>query len=351
MAISQDVTAAKQTADAALHSIDTNALAPSPQNFAIWYAYHAGRHPDLNHAIDRLADGDEAMTEGVMGELHRRFFDQTAAAGAVAAAGDRMANTVQEVTALIGRAGDDTSRYGDTLAGITGALSAEASDADVRDAVATLAAETQAMQDQNKVFQQRLAESNQEIDELRHSLEAVRQEAMTDSLTGLVNRRYLDDALIDTAKQCNVQNQSMALLVLDIDHFKRFNDTYGHQLGDVVLKQVARCLTANTKGRDIAGRFGGEEFVIILPDTDLDGAMAVAEQIRANVAGKQIILKSSGKSLGQITLSIGAATMNKDEDVAETLHRADEALYAAKDAGRNRVLSENQLPAGKKAIA
>ena len=350
MAGSQDVIEAKQTADAALASINTHELAPTPQHYAVWYAYHAGRHPDLTHAVDRLSDAGDLVNDQVMGELHRQFFDHTAAAGAVAAAGDRMANTMQEVTALIGDAGDNTSRYGDTLAGITGTLANAASDDEVRAAVEKLAAETRAMEEQNAVFQQRLAESNQEIDDLRASLDTVRKEAMTDSLTGLVNRRFLDEALVETARECAEEGEALSLLVLDIDHFKRFNDTYGHQLGDVVLKQVARCLTANTKGRDIAGRFGGEEFVIILPRTDLSGAVAVAEQIRTNVAGKQIILKSSGKSLGQITLSIGAAIVAAGEDVEDTLRRADAALYAAKDGGRNRVVADDQA-AEKTAVA
>ena len=349
MAILQDDATARQTADAALASINRFNLLPTPQSYTVWYAYHAGRHPDLSHAIDRLLDAGEPVTGQHVEELHRTYFDQGAAAGAVVEAGDRMANTMQQVSDLIGHAGHSSSRYGDTLAGISGALSGDTSDMDVRAAVDRLAAETRTMQEQNTRFHKRLSAANDEIDELRDTLEAVRKEASIDSLTGLVNRRFLDSALIEAAQECAADGQALSLLVLDIDHFKRFNDTYGHQLGDIVLKQVARCLTANTKGRDIAGRFGGEEFIIILPHTDLAGAAAVAEQIRANVASKQIILKASGESLGQITLSVGAARMAAGEDIEETLRRADTALYAAKAAGRNCVMTEGAAPAAKTA--
>jgi diguanylate cyclase len=162
-------------------------------------------------------------------------------------------------------------------------------------------------------------------------------EAMTDALTGLRNRKAFDEALVELTAAANEEGEPLALLMLDIDHFKKFNDTYGHPLGDEVIRLVGGCLTACTKGRDIACRYGGAEFAVILPATDLRGASTVAEQIRGTVAGKKITRKRTNETLGQVTLSIGAAEWSPSEPVEEWVQRADEALYGAKQGGRNRV--------------
>ena len=124
---------------------------------------------------------------------------------------------------------------------------------------------------------------------------------------------------------------------IDIDHFKKFNDTYGHPLGDQVIKLVAQCLTDCTKGHDTPARYGGEEFAIVLPEIGIEGARAVATQICETVASKQIRRKSTGQNLGNVTISIGAAELGRTETLEELIERADTALYAAKNAGRNRV--------------
>src|SRR6185312_12323338 len=130
----------------------------------------------------------------------------------------------------------------------------------------------------------------------------------------------------------------MCLLMIDIDHFKNFNDEFGHLLGDEVLKIVARTLTEILKGRDVVARFGGEEFVAILPETPIEGAMKVADIIRGAIAGRELKRKDTGTSFGSITVSIGVARYRPEEDTLPTLiQRADTALYTSKHGGRNRV--------------
>ena len=141
----------------------------------------------------------------------------------------------------------------------------------------------------------------------------------------------------------NVLKWPICLLLADIDHFKTFNDTYGHTVGDQVLKLVARMLSQEIKGRDLAARYGGEEFTIILPDTALDGAVKLAQQLCAVLAHKELKNRESGKHFGQVTLSIGAALYRPGESPAQLINRADEALYRAKGKGRNRVISETEL--------
>ena len=136
---------------------------------------------------------------------------------------------------------------------------------------------------------------------------------------------------------------SFCLMLLDIDHFKRFNDTWGHQTGDQVLRLVAMTLKSNIKGKDLAARYGGEEFAAILPETDLEGAVIVADNIRKAVQAKELLKRSTNEKLGRITASFGVAMYKPGDSPSSLIERADRCLYAAKHAGRNRVLSEVEL--------
>jgi diguanylate cyclase len=128
-----------------------------------------------------------------------------------------------------------------------------------------------------------------------------------------------------------------SVLLIDIDHFKQFNDTHGHQIGDDVLRLMARTLKETVKGRDVAARYGGEEFAVLLPDTDLDRARLVAENIRAAIAGKELRKRSTRENLGRITVSVGVAEYKPDDDLEALIGRSDRSLYAAKNNGRNLV--------------
>src|SRR6516165_8975612 len=159
----------------------------------------------------------------------------------------------------------------------------------------------------NKALEERLALSRTEISELQHSLEAMRVESLTDPLTGLGNRKYFDRMIEVAVQNALANNEPLSLMMFDIDHFKSFNDTYGHLTGDQVLRLVALSIKHNVKGQDIAARFGGEEFAIVLPRTALREATLVADQIRCAVMGKELMKRSTGQHLGRVTLSIGVA--------------------------------------------
>src|SRR5262249_41636180 len=154
----------------------------------------------------------------------------------------------------------------------------------------------------------RLKTSKQEIAQLQQNLETVRTESLTDPLTTLANRKYFDEALASSLADSLVVKEPMSLMLTDIDHFKKFNDTYGHLTGDQVLRLVAMTAKQNVKGQDIAARYGGEEFAIVLPRTALRDAITVAEQIRKAVMGKELMKRSTGEHLGRVTISIGVAS-------------------------------------------
>ena len=176
-------------------------------------------------------------------------------------------------------------------------------------------------------------------DYLRNRLEETVEFSITDALTGLHNRRYLEGHLKTLVKDSLQNGRPLSILVADIDHFKHVNDTYGHDAGDVVLKEFSARIRRNTRGIDLACRLGGEEFVIIMPDTDLGRAYQVGERLRACIAADMFPIKSDQRI--RVTASVGLATLENVEDTSETLFkRADNALYSAKRRGRNRVVAE-----------
>jgi len=176
-------------------------------------------------------------------------------------------------------------------------------------------------------------------DFLRNRLEESVEQSITDSLTGLHNRRYLEGHLKTLVAQSLAQGRAMSVLIADIDYFKRINDTHGHDGGDAVLREFSSRFRRNVRGIDLAGRLGGEEFLIIMPDTDLMRAYQVAERLRACVAADDFSIQGGQKV--RVTASVGISTLERADDTPETLvKRADKALYAAKNAGRNRVVAD-----------
>lgn len=175
-------------------------------------------------------------------------------------------------------------------------------------------------------------------DALKQNLDQGLEKAVTDQLTGLFNRHYLDTQLQPLVSRAAADGPSVSALLLDIDHFKRVNDTFGHDVGDEVLREFALRLAANTRAIDVACRMGGEEFIIIMPETDAPFAYSVAERIRMHVAGSSFPIRNGTERMN-ITISIGIATTQAGDTPESLIKRADEALYRAKAEGRNRVVA------------
>jgi diguanylate cyclase len=335
---------ALEIASKALAAMDNQQVPPTPPNFKVWYNYHTGRFPDLTRSLDVLMQSRHPFTSDLNQQLHDQFFGHEREVNALRETGQQIETALTTALNILGDADKGAGRYGEALQALSGELADASAAADVRNLVASVLDETHRMQQQNRGLQEQLKTSASEIAQLREDLASVKREAMTDTLTGLANRKYFDIALQERMRQSFGSGAPVCLLMLDIDHFKRFNDSYGHQLGDQVLKLVARTLIDTVKGRDLPARYGGEEFVVILPDTALRDAMTLADKIRIAVASRRIVKKSTGEELGTITMSIGAAEYIFGEAGSEWIQRADMALYAAKHAGRNRVMADGLPP-------
>jgi diguanylate cyclase (GGDEF)-like protein len=159
-------------------------------------------------------------------------------------------------------------------------------------------------------------------------------QAYVDALTGIYNRRWMDNAFPRAMQRCVLDRQPFAVMVADLDHFKRVNDTYGHLAGDLALKVAARCMAENLRPHDLLVRYGGEEFAVLLPDASLEEAAAIAGRLRAMIADTAIVWEGTPI---QITLSIGVTHTRQGGSLQDLIHEADHALYRAKSLGRNRV--------------
>ena len=176
-----------------------------------------------------------------------------------------------------------------------------------------------------------------EVESLRKELQQVKEESLTDPLTGLSNRRAFDAEIEHHMVLAQEQKIPLSIMLIDIDHFKIFNDTYGHLVGDKVLRFLSATLKHCLKEKGIASRFGGEEFAVILPQTRLSDADAIAEQIRQSIASIELKDRVNSENYGNVTVSIGIAQCDMNERSDQLIQRVDEALYRAKGQGRNRV--------------
>jgi diguanylate cyclase len=254
-----------------------------------------------------------------------------------------MASRIEAVHDAIDTAMATANAYSGTLQSASGDLGdASMGEAELRALAQRLLGETRRMQDANQQLEQKLEASREDISALQRDLDEVRRESMLDPLTKIFNRKSFDDGMLKAFAEAEA-GTPFCLLLLDIDHFKRFNDTWGHQTGDQVLRLVAMTLKSNIKGKDMAARYGGEEFAAILPETDLEGAVIVADNVRKAVQAKELLKRSTNEKLGRITASFGVATYHPGDSPSSLIERADRCLYAAKHAGRNRVFAENEV--------
>jgi diguanylate cyclase len=311
-------------------------VAPTPDNFELFYAYAAGEVSAVTHAIGDMLEKRRPFSPSMLADLRAR----TRAASAMDRVGEGMNSVIAEVLGQLTDVGRNAGHYSSKLSAATGELDAEQSQDDLRRLVGNLLAATREMENRTRILETELQKSSDQVNELRDKLDNVHKESLTDPLTGIANRKAFDNAL-DAAEAAVAQSSDPAsLLLCDIDHFKKFNDSWGHQTGDQVLRLVANCLSENVKGRDTAARYGGEEFGVVLRGTALADAIRIAEQIRRGVEARRLVKKSTGDVLGTITISIGVAQFGAGESAEMTVRRADACLYGAKQNGRNLVISE-----------
>lgn len=338
MLYTHDYDQAQEYATEAIKLLKSLNIPPSPENFELWYVFFSGQNVELRDTLSKLLKNNKKdITPERCRELYQVYLSDTRNSARIQKAGERIHQTIHSVSGAVQDVKSATTSYSGKLGGVSLQMEGLQSSTELKDLLSTVMADTQEMLTQNQKLEQELDKSTVVMEELQKDLERVRREALTDGLTGLANRKAFDAELKRVAEDAADSGASFCLLMMDIDHFKAFNDNYGHQVGDQVLRLVGKTLTDGVKGRDVTARYGGEEFAIILPDTKLQAAVTVANALRTAVATKEVINRNSGETLGRITMSVGAAEHLPSESLADLIERADAALYTAKHNGRNQV--------------
>ena len=314
-----------------------------PRDFELWYTYATGYNASLNKAVNDTLARKGNLTPEDIEAIYTSYLSENRNRARIDTVGAKVADEIEQVMAMIDQAVGTTTSYSESLADVSQQLGHTADREGLRVIVESLLETTREAERSNHALEASLKASRQEIHDLHAHLDAIRHESLTDPLTSLANRKSFDQAM-KTALAAAAETQTpTALMMLDIDHFKSFNDTYGHLTGDQVLRLVALCVKQTVKGQDVAARYGGEEFAVILPNTGLRDALKVAEHVRSAVMGKELMKRSTGESLGRVTVSMGVASVRASDTAQTLIERADACLYAAKRAGRNRVICEADL--------
>ena len=317
----------------------------TPKNYAVWFQYVSGSNGELTHAIDTLLGKRGLFTEERNESLYRQFCaenDENELRKIREDLQQILLTILREVTELTGQ----TQEYESLVSHSVNSLSEGASIQEVRAVINDIIDKTKKLGRFGKTIQHKLKETTKTLEVLKKDLEQAKAEIFLDFLTGVPNRKAFDETLSILISQARFGHKDLSLLLIDIDYFKKFNDQFGHLVGDQVLRFVAGKMKEIVRGRDFLSRFGGEEFAIVLPQTPLAGAQAVAESIRSFFAQTTLKAVGTSKPLGTITVSIGVARYRAAEEPESFLNRCDQALYFAKSKGRNRVEIESEAMPG-----
>jgi len=304
----------------------------TPVNYALWYSYVGNDRPGLRTRMDALLKTYGTCPESAGDTLFREHYTEYT--------GEDTRKIRGELEQLVGSIGEDvthlmdgTETFGETLETCSRQLADSGSAEALEGIVEHLARETTTFRATAGVVGRHLDEADAEIARLRSELERARSQALNDALTGLSNRRAFDNDL-DQIRRTPVAPGRLCLILCDVDHFKRFNDTFGHAVGDQVLKLVGSVLGKETNDEISAYRYGGEEFALLCM-TGPEAAHGLAEQVRGAIEKLRLKDRKTGQPLARITASFGIATLTEAEMLEHLIERADKALYRAKDGGRN----------------
>ena len=328
----------------AVAAMEKHKVWPTALNFELWSHYVAAQDSPLAAEINQMIEAGEAFTDTVGESLAERFLPKAKLSGEILEAGDALTKELDTVSRAIQSARSSSEVYGQHLASASESLAGEDT-GKIKTMVETLTQATQKVRQENATLESQLADTTAEVSRLREHLEQTRRDAMTDGLTGLANRKAFDEALERACAGAEQAGGVLTLAVLDIDHFKVFNDTWGHQTGDQVLRYVASVIGRAGASPRTAARYGGEEFALVFPGEGARAALAVLEEIRAEVSSRVLKRRSTNEDLGAVTISAGLAERRPGETPASLIERADAALYASKRGGRNRTSAADPIAA------
>ena len=317
-----------------------------PENYHVWFEYFLGSNQGLKASIDELIASENSFSQEINERLYNEYLKKKK---------KEMLQEVHKETHKIFQnifqatlsTSDLTSSYSVKMEEYSTKLDEAKDLSQIQHFIVDIIKDTNDMAESSKQLNQQLEEATSQIENLSKQLEETEREVLLDALTGLNNRKAFDRKIKELYEIFKKNEGFFSVVMMDIDYFKKFNDQYGHHIGDEVLSIVGSNLRKNLKGKDFLARYGGEEFIALLPNTTLHNACVVADQIREEISKKRLKIKKTGQTIGNITISMGASKIRKGDSVISVVERADAALYMAKDSGRNNVKSEKDLELAK----
>lgn len=332
-------------ARAALNHMEQAQVWPTPLNFELWL--HLICEPDgaIGQEITRLITQGAVLTDAMAEEIAVEHLPRLRLNDEIRDASDHLTEQMVAINRAISLAQISATEYGRTLEGASRELAGKPETGQIRHLIETLSISTRRVQKENATLESRLDQTTEEIKRLRSHLEQVRRDAMTDALTSLSNRKAFDDELKRACEAARAEGKVLSVAIIDIDHFKRFNDTWGHQAGDQVIRYVAAMIANACPQPRFAARYGGEEFAILFPNEGVGAVHKLIEAMCKDIASRSLKRRSTAEELGTVTVSAGVAELHRGELPSDVVERADSALYASKRNGRNRTTNAEALAA------
>ncbi len=333
---------AVSVAERAMQLMAVQRVPPTPRNFHLWFSYAFGAPSDLKRAMDILIANKRRFDAVANRDLFATYIaSQGIDKRAISNASQQLHAVMEAARSFLNTAIADNRSQMHSIGQV--ADRGRAQIADPRTLIESLMKELEKATTRAVKLEARFSEKARELDTIRDTLSKSEERAKTDALTGLPNRRALNEFFRSAQIAAMEKGEPLSVLMLDIDHFKDFNDNFGHGAGDQVLRLMASVLREKIREGDLPARYGGEELIAVFPKADLNVCEAAAERIRRSIAERRITRRSTGEVLPQITVSIGVAQFLPGESMADLIDRCDRALYFAKRSGRNRVITEKRL--------
>jgi diguanylate cyclase len=327
-------------ADRAGRSMSQNAVPPTPNNFSVWFTYAMGASPALRKTIDILIGNKRKFDASINHELYVTYIDAQSGPSTTGDFPEQLRGVIAGAKQFLATAISDNRTQIEALGEVSSQVRGTS---DPRPIIEKLVAELTKATARASALETNFLESSQELDKIRDSLKVAEQRSNTDALTGLANRRSLEDFFRSAQIAAMETGDPLSILMIDIDHFKKFNDSYGHQVGDQVLRLVAKVLQDSVRDVDLAARYGGEELIAVLPGANIDVCREVAERIRRRISEARLTRRATGQEIASVTVSIGVAQFRLAESAEAMVERCDRALYQAKRLGRNRTVAESEI--------
>jgi diguanylate cyclase len=326
---------AKSTANRANLLMAQHGVPPTPDNFSVWFYYAMGGSLTLKKTIDILIANKRKFDAVVNRDLYATYVNPHASSsgdfpeqlrGVIASAQEYLETAISDSRTQMAHLGEVKSEF--------------QAAADPRTIIETLVKELSHATTRSSALEANFLRTTKDLDQIKDSLKQAEEHSNTDALTGLANRRSLEAFLRSEQITAMEAGTPLSILMIDIDHFKKFNDGYGHQVGDQVLRLVGKVLQESVRECDLAARYGGEELMAILPGAPLDACVEAAERIRRRICEARLTRRTTGEEISSVTVSIGVAQFRMGETADGMIERCDKALYQAKRLGRNCTVRE-----------